>query len=528
MNQTEIPNEETKVDTINYMMPEQITAIARDGQGLVAVIRSSDMRVVFANRQFERYLGYAYDEVQAQKVYFTDIIEYYQTDRLLCQLNEIRDIITRRDTFSIYRLKSRTGEYMSFYLYASPIPLGDGSEEYFHIVLHPDLSRWGMPFMSFETKELFLEQLDAEDFGTFEVVVDADRVYWSAGTYKIYEVDPSVVDISSQYARSFIHPADRARMMDGASAVFAGSSDMNTEMRIVSGRKNVKLLHVLSRVVRDSGGRPVRYIGTIRDITNKRRIENDLKTKVDALYHSNKDLEEFAYVASHDMQEPLRKITTFSDRLSEKYKSVLEGDGAMYLSRIIASAENMRRLINDLLEFSRISKSVQPHEKVNLDFILRQVRTDLELIVEETGTVINAPRLPFVDGVPSQMKQLLTNIISNAIKFRKPGVVPVIDIHIGKPEEEELVRLQLDTRIRYCKLEIADNGIGFDKEYANRIFQVFQRLHGKSEYPGSGIGLAICKKIMDNHFGAIYADSTAGEGAKFIIVIPEHQSEPLA
>ena len=275
----------------------------------------------------------------------------------------------------------------------------------------------------------------------------------------------------------------------------------------------------------DDQGKPVKFAGSIRDITSQRSIEDELRNKVEQLNHSNRELEEFAYVASHDMQEPLRKITTFSDRLSEKYKDVLTGEGLMYLSRMIASAENMRTLINDLLDFSRITKTEQPFEPVKLDFVLRQVKTELELTIEETGTMIHSGSLPVVDAISSQMKQLFTNLIGNAIKFHKPGIAPVITIESMVLDEKDKRDFELPSNYVYYKIMISDNGIGFEEEYTSRIFQVFQRLHGKSEYPGSGIGLAICKKILEYHNGVIFAQNIPQIGARFTFVLPQRQQK---
>ena len=188
-----------------------------------------------------------------------------------------------------------------------------------------------------------------------------------------------------------------------------------------------------------------------------------------------------------------------------------------------ASADNMRKLINDLLDFSRISKKDQLYEQVNLNVILQQVKNDLELIIEETGTVISSDSLPTVEAIPSQMKQLFSNIIGNAIKFRKPAISPLITIETNILIEKEKQRLELVNNKNYYQIAISDNGIGFEEEYNSRIFQVFQRLHGKSEYPGSGIGLAICKKILEHHHGAIYAKSTPDLGAGFFLILPQDQ-----
>ncbi|NDC40306.1 MAG: histidine kinase, partial [Chitinophagia bacterium] len=180
-----------------------------------------------------------------------------------------------------------------------------------------------------------------------------------------------------------------------------------------------------------------------------------------------------------------------------------------------------------LLDFSRISNTQQPFEFVNLTVAMREVKTDLELVIEETGTTLEFTSLPVIEAVYSQMKQLFTNIVSNAIKFHKEGVPPVINITSGPVDRDEVLTLNLDHNMYYEKITITDNGIGFEPEYAQRIFHVFQRLHGRSEYPGTGIGLAICKKIVEYHKGFIHAESSPGMGASFFIIIPSSRQTPV-
>jgi light-regulated signal transduction histidine kinase (bacteriophytochrome) len=244
-----------------------------------------------------------------------------------------------------------------------------------------------------------------------------------------------------------------------------------------------------------------------------------LSKYIEDLKRSNRGLEEFAYIASHDLQEPLRKISTFSGRLALRYSDIMDDEGRMYLERIIASADSMRMLMDSLLEYSRLTTVDQPTVRTNLGFILKQTTSDLELIIEETGAVVNVEGLPFIIAVPSQMKQLFTNLLSNAIKFRRPGIAPVITVRTEAPALEDEAYLPSDSR-SYHRIVIEDNGIGFEGEYCERIFGIFQRLHGKSEYPGSGVGLAICRKIAEAHGGAIRAENVPGQGARFIILLP--------
>jgi signal transduction histidine kinase len=186
----------------------------------------------------------------------------------------------------------------------------------------------------------------------------------------------------------------------------------------------------------------------------------------------------------------------------------------------MASAENMRVLINDLLEFSRITKSTQPITEVNLNFILQQVKNELELIIDESGTQIQNTDLPMVHASVQQLKQLFANLISNSIKFRKAYIHPIILIEAIRLNPKEKLMYNLIPDADYIKIVFTDNGIGFDNTYSERIFQIFQRLHGKSEYPGSGIGLAICKKIVEHHKGAIFAENIPGCGARFSVILP--------
>ena len=286
---------------------------------------------------------------------------------------------------------------------------------------------------------------------------------------------------------------------------------------------------------RDARGRVASVLFIAQDITSEVETEQSqlyrdlaanqqiLEEKIRELDRSNKELEEFAYVASHDMNEPLRKITTFIERLENKYKGELGPEGKLYLTRISASVENMRHLIDTLLEFSRTARSNQPFMQVDLNGIVKDVQTDLELKIEETTTTLHIAVLPVIEAIPSQMKQLFDNLLNNSIKFRKAGVHPVITIRCLQLTRRQKEQHHLDAGNTWFRIDFADNGIGFEPEYNERIFQIFQRLHGKSEFPGSGIGLAICKKIIDQHKGLIYATGKPDNGATFTIILPEHQ-----
>jgi PAS domain S-box-containing protein len=259
----------------------------------------------------------------------------------------------------------------------------------------------------------------------------------------------------------------------------------------------------------DENGRPYQYVSIRYDITQRKEAEAKLVSYSKRLEQSNQELENFASVAAHDLQEPLRKIQSFSDRLATKYAQIL-GEGLDYLERMGNAAGRMQCLIDDLLTYSRLRNQGRSFGEVDLNLVFKNVLSDLEVSIEKAHARISISELPNIDADVGQMHQLFQNLISNAIKFR----------HAERPCE---VSVSVDTFGNYCVLVIRDNGIGFDEKYLNRIFNIFQRLHGRSEYPGTGVGLAVCRRIVDRHNGQITAKSMVGQGASFLVTLPMRQ-----
>ncbi len=240
---------------------------------------------------------------------------------------------------------------------------------------------------------------------------------------------------------------------------------------------------------------------------------------------ANKELEEFAYIASHDLQEPLRKITTFIQRLQQKLTDTGDEDVDLYIQRIQVSAGNMRTLIDNLLEFSRAGRNKDAMEQVDLNVVIAEIAADTSLPLAASGAVVNTETLAVIEAVPSQMIQLFQHVFSNAVKFSKKEVALVVTVTGKELTNEEKQQYQLPVDNGYDMITITDNGIGFDPLYAEKIFQLFQRLHGKHEYPGTGLGLSICKKIVAAHGGLMFANSVPGEGSSFYIILPKHLSK---
>ncbi len=298
---------------------------------------------------------------------------------------------------------------------------------------------------------------------------------------------------------------------------------------------------------RDSSGSLVEWVGSIADIDDqkrqaetleqmvqerttalldeveeRKRIEQQLRDLAVELGRSNKELEQFAYVASHDLQEPLRKIQAFGDRLRNKFSEILPEDAKDYVERMHLSSARMRRLIDDLLTFSRVTTQARPFAAVNLEKVAQEVVSDLDEYINHNSGVVEISELPCIHADQTQMRQLFQNLIANAIKFHRTNVPPFVTI---RSERCALPPADSDgVQVPAWRIVVQDNGIGFDEKYQERIFQVFQRLHGREAYEGTGVGLAICRKIAERHGGTIIAKSRVGEGSTFIVSLPIHQS----
>jgi PAS domain S-box-containing protein len=255
---------------------------------------------------------------------------------------------------------------------------------------------------------------------------------------------------------------------------------------------------------------PPVFIAIVQDIAKRKNDKEMLMNYARELERSNKELEEFAFIASHDLQEPLRKITTLGDCLLDRAEN-LDKHSREYIKRIQQSAYRMKYFIEDLLSLARASAKPAPFELVNLEKEIKAVCEDMSHLIHSTQGMVNIKNLPAIEGDKCQLHQLFMNIILNALKYKKESRIPIVNI-FGRKENAD-----------YWNIIIEDNGIGFDEKYSDKIFQPFKRLHGRSEYEGSGIGLSICKKIVDHHEGTISVKSKPGEGTTFTITLPANQ-----
>lgn len=322
-----------------------------------------------------------------------------------------------------------------------------------------------------------------------------------------------------------IYPKDIAtrHAKDDLFVLSTGAPIRNHEEPARPSAPNIHWLSTTKMAFRNASGKIIGLLGVNVDITKRKGDEEKLQRFAAQLERSNTELQNFASVASHDLQEPLRKIQAFGDRLQSKCGSQLGEQGQDYLHRMQNAARRMQTLIQDLLQLSRITSRAQPFQACDLSQIVAEVISDLEVAIERTGGRVEVGDLPTIEADPLQMRQLFQNLIANALKFHQPDVSPVVSISSELLAATDYSLAGARPRDRVARILVQDNGIGFDPKFADQIFVVFQRLHTKQEYEGTGIGLAVCRKITDRHGGSIVAHSGESQGATFEIVLPVKQ-----
>ena len=378
------------------------------------------------------------------------------------------------------------------------------------------------------------ERLRPEDLGIgnlFERVRDA-VVVADARTQRIVLWNPAATKMFGYAAREALelrveaivphrlkaqHRAGIARYAETGHGPYMGSGE---PLELPAVRKDGREIDVelsLSPIgpaeTPDGGGRFV--LAILRDVTERKRAEASLRAFAEKLQQSNRELQDFAYVASHDLQEPLRKVSSFSERLRTTYGDALGEQGLDYLRRMEGATVRMQGLIEDLLSLSRVTTRATPFERVDLGAVAAEVLSDLEARLEETGGTVEVGALPSIEADRAQMRQLLQNLIGNSLKFHKQGEPPRVKVY-GEPGGRASTN---GGRPRF-RLVVEDNGIGFDGEHLSRIFVPFERLHGRGAYEGTGMGLAICRKVVERHGGEITAQSAPGQGATFTVTLP--------
>ncbi|MFZ7114708.1 MAG: ATP-binding protein [Bacteroidota bacterium] len=385
--------------------------------------------------------------------------------------------------------------------------------------------------------------IDASELGTWELNVKTKQVKYSKRYLQVFGYYEDI-ELSHDQLLKHLHPDDH-KIRAAAFEEAYRTGNLYYESRLVWNDGSIHYMEGKGRVFYDSEGKPERLVGTIRDITalknHQKELEESekkfrelsnslehivierttqLEEKNTELEKINRELQSFAYISSHDLQEPLRKIQTFSTRIMEKEVANLSIEGKDSFQRMQNAARRMQTLIEDLLSYSRTNSSERKFVYTDLNKIFNEVKEDLKEEFHIKNAQLNSNVLPTLSVIPFQFRQLLYNLISNSLKFSDSSRTPVINITGEVALAKKFDEPALIPDKEYCLLSITDNGIGFEQQYSEKIFEVFQRLHGRSEYKGTGIGLAIVKKIVDNHQGLIRARGKIDQGATFEVYIP--------
>jgi PAS domain S-box-containing protein len=498
---------------------------------IIAVYNIHTGKYLFVNQALENILGYPPNLIMEEGLsFFTTLIHPDDFIRV-SEENKTALEAANRNVYSTkelvvdfkYRMRHKNGEYRWLHTYGTIFDRNDKSEVEHILNVSIDITDKVNAEKKVIEQEYFIQHIaDASPtvLYLFDTVKDS-IVYINQEIAPVLGYTPDeVIKMGSSVKSVLFHPDDHHKIAQNIKQQKNDKSFTEYECKMKDKNKGWRCLLIREiRFKQNEQGDYTQVLCAALDISDRKQIEETLYHKTMELQQSNASLEEFAYVASHDLKEPLRKITTFGDRLMIKEKEVLKQDSLSYLQKIIESSQRMQRMIDDLLSISMISgeKTFEKHE---LQLILNEVIQTLEFKIEESKAVIKSDDLPVANIIPSQFRQLFQNLISNSLKFSRIDVIPLITITHAYLSPQEIDQHQLTKSTRFLQITFTDNGIGFDDKYSEKIFSIFHRLHGRSEYEGTGIGLAICKKIMENHSGKIFATGKENEGAVFNIIIP--------
>jgi two-component system CheB/CheR fusion protein len=360
-----------------------------------------------------------------------------------------------------------------------------------------------------ESERRLARSQEIAHLGSWELDLVSNKLTWSDEVYRIFGLKPQEFGATYEAFLEYVHPEDRAAVDAAYSgSVKEGKDSYEIEHRVVrKGTGEIRWVHEKCQHLRDDAGRIICSVGMVHDITESKQAKEQLKKAADELKRSNVALKQFAYAASHDLREPLRNMASFVKLLEKRYKNRIDEKADQYIDYIVDSSKRMQALIEDLLDYSRLETKGKLLESVSCDELIDKTIKDLEASIKESGAEVTHDTLPDVIADPSQLSRLFQNLISNSIKYRGTSKTKIyISASRGRDEWVFSVR---------------DNGIGIDPEYFERIFVIFQRLHTREEYPGTGIGLAICKKIVELHGGRIWVESEPGKGSTFYFTIPD-------
>jgi len=498
----------------NFLNDESFKDFFDKAHDLIHFI-SVEGTILYVNQSWSKTLEYPHEEIQGSCVY--DFVTEDDRDNFRSyRQNVIDGAIANEET--VVRFKTKSGRIVSLEGFVSLRKAGD--TPLCTRGIFRDITAKLENEARLKERELYMHRLLRHAPDAVVVINQEGKVtFWNPKAEALFGWTKEEV-LGTPLSSSIIPTNHRDAHNEGMKRLLTTGEAhvLNKTIEITALNKAGKEFHISLTISQTEQADKKVFIAFIRDISAQKANEVELENKRKQLEDSNQQLEEFAYVASHDLQEPLRKIRTYGGLLSKLIDT--EAASRKHLDKITASAERMAGLINSLLDYSRLSKAGIRSEEVDLNAILFDILSDYELMITQKNAKINFGTLPIINAIPLQMNQLFYNLIGNALKFTKRNTNPIITIKTAEVSTDQKNDWQLEPLKDYVQIVVRDNGIGFDQNYASKIFTIFQRLNDRSEYGGYGIGLALCKKVVDAHKGRIFAEGKLKEGATFKIILP--------
>ncbi len=504
---------------INKEIFEQAEQISGLGHGYYNL---KTKKLKFSDNQY-RILGYQPHEFQPSPKNYIKMVDPQDRKTFLHKLRNLR---SQGETAEVnYVIHTKEGDQRCFKLLAK---LRDKKDDKFVVFVNKDLTndieaKKNLDLLNnnLSVQNNFLHYAESvAGIGSYSFDFYKKKLAFSDNLFRLLGYEPGSFVPSKKRFMEFVHPDDREKVEQVINMDFNEKDHSTTIFRIISKDGDIKHISTNKKYLKEPGIKIL--VAVFKDVTAERLINIQLAEQNQELHRSNIELASFNHIASHDLQEPLRKIQTIISRLRKMEELRLSEKGMDYFSRIQRAANNMQKLILDLLTYSRISNADMVMETISLETILQSALDEVAGEIKEKSAEVQRGQLPIVNVIPYQIQQLFVNLLTNSLKYSKPENQPVIKIRQESVLPKELLEfpdLEIDGLV---KISVEDNGIGFDQAYAENIFVLFKRLHGKSEYPGTGIGLGICKKIMVNHKGIIYANGKPGIGTKITFIFPKN------
>ncbi|MFH7017337.1 ATP-binding protein [Flavobacterium sp. FlaQc-47] len=480
----------------------------------IAVYLGEELKIELANTAMiqawgkgDQIIGKTYLELLAEienQQFYQQAVSVFQTGIPFHAKNKKVDLVI-------------DGVLQSYYFNYSFIPLFDKQAKIYGIMnTGSDVTALHLAKLQTQSAEERLRiAIDSCGIGTYEIDLATKKIKTSGNFNTIWSLDK---ETANEELITKLHPEDQA-LREKAHQQAQLTGKMCYEARIINADQTIKWVKINGKIITDENGIPATIIGIVQNIHEQKVFEQELKKQVAEntreLRRSNEDLMHFANIVSHDLREPVRKIKIFNTLLKEEKQSDFNENSKKYFSKIDQSTQRMENIIEGILAYSTLDKSMQPIENIDLNEVIENIKTDLELIIKEKGAMLHTCKCPQIEGAPILISQLFFNLIQNALKFSNADEPPRITMTCSILNNNDR---------DWVEITIKDNGIGLDSAYAEKIFTAFERLHSKDQYEGNGLGLALCRKIAKRHNGTINAKGERDNGAEFTVVLPLKQA----